>query len=505
MRKKTIIKNSLTTILVQLVSIICSLVIKKILLDFFSLELIGINSLVDTFYTSILFLDLGLTSMLTVSLMKAINIGDDKGAFYTLSIYKTIFFFLSMIIGLIGVITLINFDYLFNVSSEHLRVMYIIFTVQLIEVMIKYLLMYKTNILIIYQKKYLSDLILIIVNLFSFCFKVYTIIKLNNFILFSVISIFTPLIHYFFSIVYINNKHSYLRNIPYADMKSVQKSNVLKNTLLYLPNAIHGVVYYSMDNMLISKLFSLKTIGLLSNYNMVYGTINIFIIQLSNAIQSTIANHMYVENDKQKDYKILEILNIINVLIVSIIVSGFILMSDNFITLLFGSEYVIDRTIVVILACILGLNSYFRFYENIHFIKGLMLKEKWSLILSASLNIILSIYLGKKIGLEGVFLATFISTIVLRYGRISLVIKSEHCEIHSVAIRNIMNNLLFIAMNVTVTNILFSLFSLPQDTIIHFIINVVFICTVNVSLFILIGYNNMYFKELKKLLFKNNK
>lgn len=92
--------------------------------------------------------------------------------------------------------------------------------------------------------------------------------------------------------------------------------------------------------------------------------------------------------------------------------SCFITLIQPFISLFFGNSFVLSFEVAVVICC----NYYFVSMNvpavSVQNATGLHNKDVWVMIIQAVLNIVLSILLGKWIGLIGVVLATVISTIV---------------------------------------------------------------------------------------------
>ena len=87
-------------------------------------------------------------------------------------------------------------------------------------------------------------------------------------------------------------------------------------------------------------------------------------------------------------------------------------MFNPFIELAFGSNYLLSMPVVYIIVINFYLTGLNNVVISIQTASGLYEKDKYVPLIQSAVNLVISIYLGKKIGLAGVFIGTIISTFI---------------------------------------------------------------------------------------------
>ena len=173
---------------------------------------------------------------------------------------------------------------------------------------------------------------------------------------------------------------------------------------------ISGVLVNSTDNIIISatKGLGLVSTGIASNYTLLINILNSILNQIFTGITASIGN-LNASEDIQTKRHFFNIVNLLNYLLFSWCTVSFIFLSTDLVGLVFGNQYVLTMPIVIIIVInfyTVGMQSAVWTYKST---LGLFDYGKYLVLVTGIINIILSIILGQKIGLFGIFLATFIS------------------------------------------------------------------------------------------------
>ena len=165
------------------------------------------------------------------------------------------------------------------------------------------------------------------------------------------------------------------------------------------------------DNIIISAIIGVKSVGVLSNYTLIIGSISMVISQITGAITASIGNI----TSKETKEKQIEVFNII--LFSTFILYGgssvcLLSLINPFIFVFFGEQYILNKLTVIILV----LNYYIYGMQNVVWTyrstMGLFIYGKFRPVVSAIINIVVSIILAKYIGLLGVLMGTTITRII---------------------------------------------------------------------------------------------
>ena len=415
-RTKNTFKNISVIFVMQVLSFVYSLVSKNLFLSKFSLSVYGVIDLFSSFFNSLMLLEMGFGTILIYNLYKPVAENNKEEIRRQLSIFKTIYFCISVIVLSISLIVLPFLYNIFNISYQDKLLVYEVYLSNIIHIIFKYHYLNKVSILDAGQYKYISNIISIIIDAVVFVLKVVSLIVFNNIYLFIFAQLILPSTSYFFISVVIDKKYD-VKNIKRSSLKEVVDSGALSQCKNYLYATIYGLVFSSMDSIIISMILSTDSLAYTSNYNSIFATGWSVAITIMMSIRGIIAD--YVNNVKKNDYKkdVFDIVSSLNFIISSLLIVGLYSLIDNFVALWIGSEFIIEKDIMVALLLVKTIDCLFEPVNSMFVIEGYIFKEKWPLIISALTNLILTIIFLYKFGLVGAYYATIIALVIKWIGK----------------------------------------------------------------------------------------
>ena len=503
MRFNKLILNSFVMIVSQLVTLFCSLQIKKYILLYLPLELLGVNAVFESFFSSLSYLDVGFSTLLVLYTYKSINTNKIEDTKKVLSIFKTIFYTIAIIITIISVSILPIIDIVFGIDLDMPVEVTFIYLIHSFSIISRYILLHKSMILSAYQKNYIGGMLSIINEIIIYFVKIILIITTYSYSVFLGLTVFSAFIVSMIGLIIADKQHPEYHDIKFATIKEVYDSNVIRDCIRYLPRALYGVVYYSMDNLIAVRMFGLAPLAFLSNYTMLFNTVDNFLNTISGAIQSSLASFAFDNNDKKNYLFVIDSINLVNIYVTALIAVGLNLLVSSFIGLYYGSEYIVNQTLVMVLVMNVVVSSYFKIYSIVFEIHGLMLKMKYPLLFSAFLNFLLSIYLGSKIGLLGIFLASVFATLIRKGGEINRIVKDVFFDIKLQFIKSFCFNLIILFILIIIPTSIINIISINSMSFIGFTINFVLIILLVTIIFLLITCKTRYFKYIYNEIINN--
>ena len=198
---------------------------------------------------------------------------------------------------------------------------------------------------------------------------------------------------------YINNK---------VELSKDEKKSIYSNVGAMFIYKISSVIIDNTDNILISIMIGTVWVGYYSNYYMVISALLAVGTLIFSSLTASIGN-LNAEDNIEKKEKVFNQLDTISLTIFGIVTVGLANLFNDFITVWLGDEYLLDQLSMYSIS----INFYVRGILNPIWVyrdtTGLFKDTKWMSIILAVLNLVLSIILGKIIGLAGILVATFIS------------------------------------------------------------------------------------------------
>jgi O-antigen/teichoic acid export membrane protein len=188
-----------------------------------------------------------------------------------------------------------------------------------------------------------------------------------------------------------------------AEKKIIHEN--MKSIFIY---KIAGVLLNGTDNTLISILVGTIWVGIYSNYNLIIIAINnLFNIIYSSATASI--GNLIVNEKAKKRFEIFQSMQAISLIISTFTTVCLYVLFNNLIYVWVGTKYILNDYILV------GIMANFYFGSAVHPIwsfreaTGLYIQTKYIMIIAAIENLILSIIMGKMMGMSGILLASVIA------------------------------------------------------------------------------------------------
>ena len=415
-RTKNAIINIVIILVMQVLTFIYSLVSKNLFLSEFSLSAYGVVDLFGSFFNSLLLLEMGFGTILIYNLYKPVAENDKERIEKQLSIFKTIYFCLSTIIVGISLITLPFIYNIFNIAYDDKVLVYEIYLANIVHVLFKYHYLNKTSILDASQYKYYSNIISIVIETVVFITKFISIVIFKNIYLFFFAQLFIPSISYYIQSLIVNEKYK-IGKIKFASYEEIKECRVLRQCKKYIYATIYSLVFFSMDNIIISMVLSTDAVAYTTNYNSLFATGWQVAITIMVAIRGVMADFVNSAKNNSDKKQMFDVVSSFNFIVSSLLLVGLYSLIDNFIGLWIGCDYIIARNIMLALLLVKTMDCLFEPVNSIFIIEGYIFKEKWPLIISALTNFILTILLLNQYGLIGAYYATIIALIIKWLGK----------------------------------------------------------------------------------------
>ena len=454
-RTKKSLKNIFMGFINQFSTLILGFISRSIFIKFLGMELLGINGLFSDILNMLSMADLGFNTAMVYSFYKPIAENDTKKISALINFYKKIYNIIAATITILGLLLLPFLDLIVNTDNE-IPLLKVYYLFALAGVVISYLFVYKTSIIMADQKNYIISKITVIINFIKTIFQITVLIVFKNYIAYLGINlIFNFLNNYIVSrkaekmYPYIKEKNELTK----SDKKGIFEN--IKSIFLY---KVSSIVLTSTDNTLISILVGTIFVGYYSNYLMVGNKVLSIIQIIFGALTASIGN-VIVKEKSEKRYEIFEAIQSISFIICGIIITSFALLINDLISIWIGTKFIFDNKVVlaivfnIYLACV--LQPLWTYREA----TGLYIKTKYIMCITAIINIVLSILLGRVWGVAGILMASVISRLLTYFWYEPMLLFKEYFfkPVWKYFI-SIFMNLFIIGANILFFNVIFKSF-----------------------------------------------
>lgn len=423
-RTRKSINNILMGFFNQFVMLILSFVSRTIFIKFLGIELLGVNGLFSDVLNLLSMADLGFNTAMVYSFYKPIAENNTKKISALINFYKKIYNIIAITITIIGLAILPFIDLIVNTDKD-IPLLKIYYLFALAGVVISYLFVYKTSIITADQKNYIVVRITIITNFIKTIIQIISLIIFKNYILYLLINLIGNFLNNYIASKKAVTLYPYIKEKNKLNLED--KKDIFKNIKSIFLYKLSSLLLNATDNTLISILVGTVAVGYYSNYLMIGNKVLSFIQIIFGSLTASIGN-LVIKEKSEKRYEVFEMAQSISFIICGITVTCFSILINDLITVWLGKEFIFNYTVVlaisfnIYLACV--LQPLWSYREA----TGLYVKTKYIMVIASVINLVLSVILGKLLGIGGILLASIISRLVTYFWYEPVLLFKEYFE-----------------------------------------------------------------------------
>ncbi|MGM9552427.1 MAG: oligosaccharide flippase family protein [Clostridia bacterium] len=407
-RTEKSLKNAKFAILAQLVTTLLTFVSRTVMAWTVGVEAVSLNGLFTEVIAVLSLTELGVGSAIVYNLYKPLADGNQEKVCELMTLFKKVYRIIAFATLCIGTILCPFIQYMIKEIDQpigYIRLIYMLFVLQ---ISASYLFTYKASLLNADQKQYVVSIVNALVKIAGTVAMLAVLYITGSFILYLVANILTTITINIVTSLVADKMYPYLHEAKLPKEESKQIFRNVKNIFI---KSLSGKITNSTDNILISVLVSTITVGYYSFYAMVVSVFKQLIDQLEGSVHASVGNLFASEaNDRCKAvlHRLTWIYASLGIVICTCIYS----CMETFMTVWMGEEYLLGYTVLFVI-CI-NLFMYISckpIYIAMHMI-GEFEKGRNISIIGSVVNLIVSIVLGKMIGITGIFLGTVVTYVI---------------------------------------------------------------------------------------------
>lgn len=410
MRINHSIKNISMGLLTQIIMIILGFLSRKVFLDNLGSQYLGINGLLTNVISMMVLIEGGIAISIVYNLYKPLADKNKPQIIALIQLYKKAYAILAMIV-LVFSLGLYPFLHALMKDSGSISNLTIIYFLFVGKSMISYLNAHKWSLINADQRGYILQKVSLIIKIVTMIGKMAILIVTQNYILFLLLDLILFILENVMNGLIVNRRYPYIRTKKTFQLDLKIKDNIVKNVKAMFLHNVGGYLVNSTDNILISTLIGIGTVGLYSNYTMITQQLKALIGPILGGIGAGVG-HLIATEDKDKSYSIFKVAYLVNFWVYSLSVIFLYILLDPFISWWLGEQYVLSQftfTFILINFYLNGMRTAITTFKNK---AGLFSQDKYFSIIEGVINLILSLILVKHFGLAGIFMGTTISAIL---------------------------------------------------------------------------------------------
>ena len=513
-RVKKSLKNMGFGLIEQITTLVCTFITRTVFIKTLNVNLLGINGLFTNILAILSIAELGFGTAIIYSMYKPIAEKNEKQISALMNFYRRIYNVLAVIVFMLGILFIPFLKYFINsdVKIDNILFYYLIF---LADSACSYLLANRVAIITANQNKHIISRYNTFFIIIKSILQIVCLIIFKSFILYLIIQVLITFVTNLYEARLAKKMYPYAFNNEKLDKK--EKKKLIDNVKSMTIYKFGGTIMNSTDNILMSMLCGTINVGIYSNYCLITSAITRFTNIIYDSITASVGNLNSIEKKEKKIQTFYQMDFFTNWLFGFCSIALYCLLNP-FIELWIGKEYLFDNWIlfsIVLNFYIIGILKIILVYRDT---TGLFKQTKYVFVVTAFVNLVLSILLGKIYGVFGILIASSIARILTNCWFEPYKLFKEYFKTSSkMYFINKLVNVILIVLSIVILEFIFKLIrNIIRVAIVIFLLKIVIVAIIpNVLFFIFYKNKNEfnYFKEIiekyankiKERLVKNEK
>ena len=404
-------RNMTTNFVGYFLSTFLAYITRIFLVRFLSAEYLGINGLFSNILSMLSLAELGVGSAMGFALYKPIADNDEKKIASLMRFYKQAYQIIGCLICAAGLLMLPFVNFVIQEEpniSENLTILYLIF---LFDTVVSYFFSYKGALLVASQRNYITASISYAVTIVQHILQIAILVVFKSYIPYLLVKTVGIVVNNVLTAHVADKEYPYIREKDIAPLDKQEKKTFFVNVKALTINKLCTILVNNTDNIVITYFNGLITTGIASNYSQLMSILTQLVAQIYNGMTASIGN-LNASADKEQKHDFFKMMNLSGFWIYSWAAIGLTFVSTDIVKLCFGQEYALDISIPLVM----GLNLYVSGINNSAYTfkntMGLFRYGQYLLLVTAAINLILDVVLGKIYGLVGIYAATLIARLL---------------------------------------------------------------------------------------------
>ena len=464
-RSQNSIKNIITSNISQVLIIVLNFIVRTVFVRTLGMEYLGLSGLFTNILTVLSLADMGLGNAIIFKLYKPIEEKNERRIIALMKLYRKMYTCIGCIVAFLGVCVAPFLKYIIKdydtFGKLGLNPVIILLLYVLQTASSYWFFAYKQSMVYAHQKTYLLTVKGYIVSVISAMCQIAVLVFWNNFFVDTFIAYTCVII--LFSIIQnlvyarVADKYfPYLRSTTDEKISKEEIREILKDCgALFIYKADTAVIS-ATDNIALSAMLNLATVGLYSNYRLIYTNIKNVLMKVMDSVGASVGS-IHATGKLEWKRTIFRTINLATVILFGVISVPLAVVGDEFISLWIGDKFlgscsvgIFGSQIKLSLAALIGIELYLygmtlflsKFRNGFGLFRQLKVRPVIGMIINLALTILLIPYLGAS--------GTVISTIAAYAFTTCIfdpIVIIKH-ELHTSKVKYFMTNLLYSAVTV---------------------------------------------------------
>lgn len=409
MRIKSSIKNISSGMILQVVTMVTGFVTRTLFINILGNTYLGVSGLFSNILSLLSLAELGIGQAITFSLYKPIAEDDEDKICRIMNFYKQVYRVIFVFVLVAGLVLTPFLPYIIK-NFEDIPNLSLIYVMYVINSAVSYLFIYKSTLVIASQRDYVVNKITYIFSVIMTVVQIIVLIIFRNYLVYLSSQIIMVIIQNIVIAREADKMFPSLKTNKKAKLEADEKKGITKNIRALMIYKVGTLALNSTDNILISAFVGVIKLGLYSNYTLITSSISKILSTVFNSLTASIGNLNTVET-REKKADMFNIINLSTFWLYGVCSICIFCVANPFIEAWIGREYWLSMRELFVIVLNMYIGGMLFTPLNYRQTMGLFVYGKLRPIISAVINLVASVILGKRLGLEGILWGTIIARV----------------------------------------------------------------------------------------------
>lgn len=407
MRTRNSIINIVTGTAGHIVVTIAGFIARTVFIHVLGSTYLGVSGLFSNILTLLSLAELGIGQAIVFSLYKPIAEKDEDRICALMGLYERAYRLLFIVVLGIGLAILPFLPYIIRDidAIPNIRTIYVLYVANSAA---SYLFSYRGAFITANQKNSVLNIVYVVSTILMTVCQVAGLLIFRNYFVYLGIQIAFGVLQNVFSYLYSGWRFPFLKRKNGPPLPDEEFAAIRKNVGALLLYKIGTLALNSTDNIIISAFVGIVTVGLYSNYTLLVATVTGFLSTIFGNVTASIGDLNATETEERKLF-VFRVLNLAAFWFYSVCGVCLFVCMTPFILVWIGEAYALPLSVSFIVALNMYIAGMLYAPFNYRQTMGLFVQGRMRPILSAIINIVVSIWFAKRWGLPGVLWGTAVA------------------------------------------------------------------------------------------------
>lgn len=409
-RTENSVRNTTVSMVSRIIAIFMGFFTRIVFTHTLNEAYVGVNGLFSDIIAVLALSELGFGTAITYALYQPIAQKDVEKQKSLMQLYRRFYQIVAGIVLVAGLLVIPFMDVLIKNQPDvdHLTLIYLMY---LANSVLSYLWIYKRTLIDAHQLLSIGVIYQTASFVIQDVVQMIVLLTTKNFILYLSINLVCTLVGNVAISKKADKLYPFLKDKDVKPLEKTERLKIFRDIKAMLMHKIGNVVVNNTDNLVLSSMVGIVSVGKYSNYYLVIGSVRQVLNQAFAGITASVGN-LGASGEKRWLREVFEIAFFAGQWVFGFSAICLFELINPFVSSFFGSQYVFETSVVFILC----LNFYITGMRQATLVfrdsLGLFWYDRYKAIIEAVLNLGISIALALSLKTAGVFWGTFISSML---------------------------------------------------------------------------------------------